>query len=107
MSERLINTGYGNYLAADRIIAIIAPDSAPIKRAIREAQGRSMLVDATYGRKTRAVVVMDSGHIVLCSMQPDTLAHRLDSHSEQDADDAADDESAEMPFEIEEDNQNI
>ena len=76
MGDKLINIGYGNYVAASRVVALVAPDSAPIKRIIRDAQERSMLIDATYGRRTRAVVITDSEHVVLCAMQPETLAHR-------------------------------
>ncbi|MCI5551737.1 MAG: DUF370 domain-containing protein [Clostridiales bacterium] len=94
MGDKLINIGYGNYVSAARVVALVAPDSAPIKRMIRDAQERSMLIDATYGRRTRAVVITDSEHVVLCAMQPETLAHRLDAQSDVDmgdADDAPDD----------------
>lgn len=74
---RLINIGFGNIVAAERIIAIVSPESAPIKRTIQEARDRGSLIDATYGRRTRAVVIMDSDHIVLSSVQPETVAHRL------------------------------
>jgi len=74
---RLINIGFGNIIAASRIIAIVAPDSAPIKRIIQEARDRGTLIDATYGRRTRAVVIMDSGHVVLSAVQPETVAHRF------------------------------
>lgn len=73
----LINIGFGNFIAADRIIAIVSPESAPIKRIVQEARDKGSLVDATYGRRTRAVVIMNSGHIVLSSVQPETVAHRL------------------------------
>lgn len=73
---RLINVGFGNIVAANRIIAIVAPDSAPIKRIIQEARDRGTLIDATYGRRTRAVVITDSGHVVLSAIQPETVAHR-------------------------------
>ena len=74
---RLINIGFGNIVAAERIIAIVSPESAPIKRIMQEARDRGSLIDATYGRRTRAVVIMDSSHIILSSVQPDTVAHRL------------------------------
>ncbi len=77
MDIRLINIGFGNVVAANRIIAIISPESAPIKRIVREAEDRGMLVNATYGRKTRAVVVMDSEHIVLSALQPETISGRI------------------------------
>lgn len=95
MGDKLINIGYGNYVAASRVVALVAPDSAPIKRIIRDAQERSMLIDATYGRRTRAVVITDSEHVVLCAMQPETLAHRLDAQSDDnlgDADEPPEDE---------------
>lgn len=65
MDIKLINIGFGNIVAANRIISIISPESAPIKRIIQEARDRGMLIDATYGRRTRAVIVTDSGHIIL------------------------------------------
>lgn len=74
---RLINIGFGNIVAADRIIAIVSPESAPIKRTVQEARERGSLIDATYGRRTRAVVITDSDHIILSSVQPETVAHRL------------------------------
>ena len=90
MGDKLINIGYGNYVSAARVVALVAPDYAPIKRMIRDAQERSMLIDATYGRRTRAVVITDSEHVVLCAMQPETLAHRLDAQSDVDMGDADD-----------------
>ena len=77
MDVKLINIGFGNVVAANRIIAIISPESAPIKRIIQEARDRGLLIDATYGRRTRAVVVTDSGHIILSAVQPETVANRL------------------------------
>ncbi|MDY4921207.1 MAG: DUF370 domain-containing protein [Phascolarctobacterium sp.] len=77
MDVKLINIGFGNVVAANRIIAIISPESAPIKRIIQEARDRGMCIDATYGRRTRAVVVMDSGHVLLSAVQPETVANRL------------------------------
>jgi len=74
---KLINVGFGNIVAANRIIAIVSPESAPIKRIIQEARDRGMLIDATYGRRTRAVIVTDSDHIILSAVQPETVAHRL------------------------------
>lgn len=82
---RLINIGFGNILAANRIVAIVAPDSAPIKRTIQEARDRGMLIDATYGRRTRAVVITDSGHVVLSAVQPETVAHRFTAREGEDA----------------------
>jgi hypothetical protein len=76
MEPRLISIGHGNILAANRIVAIISPDSAPVKRIVQESRERGTLIDATYGRRTRAVVITDSGHVVLSAVQPETLAHR-------------------------------
>ena len=73
----LINIGYGNLIAAQRVVAIVSPDSAPIKRMIHEARERGILIDATYGRRTRAVVLMDSEHVVLSAVQPETIAGRM------------------------------
>ena len=74
---KLINIGFGNMVSAGRLIAIVSPESAPIKRMVQEARDRGLLIDATYGRRTRAVLVMDSGHIVLSALQPETAAGRL------------------------------
>ncbi len=87
MDIKLINIGFGNIVSASRIVAIVSPESAPIKRIIQEARENGMLIDATYGRRTRAVVIMDSEHIVLSAVQPETVANRLwakeASHSEE------------------------
>lgn len=77
MEIKLINIGFGNIVSANRIVAIVSPESAPIKRIIQEARDGGRLVDATYGRRTRAVVIMDSDHIILSAVQPETVAHRL------------------------------
>ncbi|MTI84606.1 MAG: DUF370 domain-containing protein [Firmicutes bacterium] len=77
MEIKLINIGFGNIVSANRIIAIVSPESAPIKRIITEARDRGMLVDATYGRRTRAVIITDSDHVILSAVQPETVAHRL------------------------------
>ena len=77
MTIKLINIGFGNIISANRMITIVSPESAPIKRMIQDARDRGMLIDATYGRRTRAVVVMDSDHIILSAVQPETVAHRL------------------------------
>lgn len=74
-----MNIGFGNIVSANRIIAVVSPDSAPIKRIIQEAGDRGMKIDATYGRRTRAVIITDSDHIILSAVQPETIAHRLDS----------------------------
>ena len=75
---KLINVGFGNMINADRAVAVVSPDSAPIKRLIHEAEERGMLVNATYGRRTRSVVVMNSNHIILSAILPEKLATRLD-----------------------------
>ena len=75
---QLINIGFGNIVSANRIIAIVSPESAPIKRMVQEAKDSKMAVDATYGRRTRAVLIMDSGHIILSAVQPETVAGRLE-----------------------------
>ena len=77
-----INIGFGNIVSANRIIAIISPESAPIKRIVQEAKDSKMAVDATYGRRTRAVIIMDSGHVILSAVQPETVAGRLDREEE-------------------------
>ena len=76
MDIKLINIGFGNVVSANRVVAIVSPESAPIKRIIQDARDRFQLIDATYGRRTRAVVIMDSGHVVLSAVQPDTMSHR-------------------------------
>lgn len=75
---QLINIGFGNIVSANRIIAIISPESAPVKRIVQEAKEEGRAIDATYGRRTRAVIIMDSGHVVLSAVQPETVAGRLD-----------------------------
>ena len=77
MDIRLINIGFGNIVAASRVIAIVSPESAPIKRVITEARERGRLVDATYGRRTRAVIITDSDHVILSAIQPETVANRF------------------------------
>jgi extracellular matrix regulatory protein A len=77
MNIQLINIGFGNIVSANRIIAIVSPESAPIKRIITEAREKGQLVDATYGRRTRAVIITDSSHVVLSAIQPETVAHRF------------------------------
>ena len=73
----LINIGFGNLVSAQRLIAIVSPDSAPIKRLIQESRDRGMLIDATYGRKTAAVLIMDSDHVVLSALSTEKMAPRL------------------------------
>lgn len=76
---KLINIGFGNIVSAQRIISIVSPESSPIKRVIQTARDRNMLIDATYGRRTRAVIITDSDHVILSAVQPETVAQRLSS----------------------------
>lgn len=80
---KLINIGFGNIVSANRVISIVSPESAPIKRIISDARERGQLVDATYGRRTRAVIITDSGHVVLSAIQPETVAHRFVNNKEE------------------------
>ena len=82
MDIQLINIGFGNIVSANRIISIVSPESAPIKRIITDARERGQLVDATYGRRTRAVIITDSSHVVLSAIQPETIAHRFVGNKE-------------------------
>ena len=82
---RLINIGFGNMVSAGRIIAIVSPDSAPIKRIITDARDKSILIDATYGRRTRAVIITDNGCIILSAIQPETIAGRLAGKNDQES----------------------
>ncbi len=75
---KLINIGFGNVVSASRVIAIVSPESAPIKRIVQEARERGMLIDATYGRRTRAVIVADSDHVILSAILPETVAGRIE-----------------------------
>lgn len=79
---KLINIGFGNLVSAHRIIAVVSPESAPIKRLIQETREKGLLIDATYGRKTRAVIITDSDHIVLTAVQPETIGNRLNTKDE-------------------------
>ena len=79
---QLINIGFGNIVSANRIVAIVSPESAPIKRIVQEAKEKQVAVDATCGRRTRAVIIMDSGHVILSAVQPETVAGRLDKEIE-------------------------
>ncbi|MCI9408232.1 MAG: DUF370 domain-containing protein [Oscillospiraceae bacterium] len=81
---KLINIGFGNMINAGRLITIVSPESAPIKRIIQEAKEKGLLIDATYGRRTRAVIIMDSDHVILSAVQPETVAGRLDDEEESD-----------------------
>ncbi len=79
---KLINIGFGNIVNAERVVAVLSPESAPIKRLISEAKTRGTLIDATYGRRTKAVLVCDSDHVVLSAVQPETVAGRLSETQE-------------------------
>lgn len=74
---KLINIGFGNMVSSSRLLALVSPDSAPIKRLIQEAKERGMLIDASYGRRTRAVIIMDTDHVILSAIQPETIANRM------------------------------
>ena len=74
---KLVNVGFGNMVSAERIITVVSPDSAPIKRMVQEAKERGMLIDASYGRKTRAVIIMDSDHIILSAILPVSISSRV------------------------------
>ena len=79
MELKLVTIGYGNIVSASRIISIVSPESAPIKRIVQDAKTRGMLIDATFGRRTRSVIIMDSEHVVLSAIQPETISNRLSS----------------------------
>ena len=87
---KLINIGFGNMISAGRLVAIVSPDSAPIKRMVQEARDRGTLIDATYGRRTRSVLIMDNDHLVLSALQPDTVASRLESREAPEAEEDED-----------------
>jgi len=80
---KLLNIGFGNVVLANRVIAIVSPDSAPIKRVMQEAKAKTTLVDATCGRRTRAVIITDSDHVILSALQPETVANRLTAKDSQ------------------------
>ncbi|MBR5134941.1 MAG: DUF370 domain-containing protein [Clostridia bacterium] len=81
---KLLNIGFGNMVAENRLLAIVSPDSAPIKRIIQDAKDSGRLIDATYGRRTRAVLMMDSDHVILSAVQPETVAGRVSNGSAQE-----------------------
>ena len=74
---KLINIGFGNLVSAQRVVAVVSPESAPIKRMVQEARERGVLIDASFGRRTRAVLIMDNDHLVLSALQPETIGNRL------------------------------
>ena len=77
MNMNFINIGYGNIVSTDKIVSIVNPESAPIKRMISEAREKGVLIDATHGRKTRGVIITNSNHVILSAVQPETMVHRL------------------------------
>ena len=81
---KLLNIGFGSMVAAGRVLAIVAPDSAPIKRVVQEARERSMLIDASYGRRTRSVLLMDTDHVILSAALPETITARLEGRTAED-----------------------
>ena len=86
---KLINIGFGSMIAAGRTLAIVEPDSAPIKRVIQEARDRGMLIDASYGRKTKAVILMDTDHVILSALTPQTLLERWQNQEAKDIEEEA------------------
>ena len=88
---KLINIGFGNMVSAGRLVAIVSPESAPIKRIIQDARDRGSLIDATYGRRTRAVIITDSDHVILSAVQPETVANRVVDY-EDDTEEIEDDD---------------
>lgn len=89
---QLVNIGFGNMVSANRMVAIVSPESAPIKRIIQDSKERGTLIDATHGRRTRAVIITDSGHIILTYLQAETLANRISDENDQDFPEESDDE---------------
>lgn len=83
---KLVNIGFGNLVSAERIISIVSPESAPIKRMIQDVRERGLLIDASFGHSTRAVIVMDSGNVILSAMQPETLAARIEDTNDVEED---------------------
>lgn len=84
---KLINIGFGNMISASRLVAIVSPESAPIKRVVQDAKEHGTLIDATYGRRTRAVIITDSDHVILSAIQPETIANRLDDRDDSEEED--------------------
>lgn len=88
---KLMNIGFGNMVSSGRLLAMVSPESAPIKRIIQEAKDRGMLVDATYGRRTKAVLIMDTDHVILSAFSPETIAGRASGKTEQEQSEEEDD----------------
>ncbi len=83
---KLINIGFGNMVSAQRLLSVISPDSAPVKRLVQEARDRGMLIDASFGRKTKSVLIMDTDHVILSALEPKTIRSRLSGSDEEDED---------------------
>ena len=83
MGMQLINIGFGNMVSSERIISIVSPESAPLKRIVQEAKDEKRAIDATFGRRTRSVLMMDSGHVILSAIQPETIAGRLNHNQNE------------------------
>ncbi len=84
---RLVNIGFGNMVAASRLVAIVSPESAPVRRLVQDARETGRVIDATYGRRTRAVIIMDSDHVVLSPLQPETVAGRMENRDGNNGED--------------------
>ena len=84
---RLVNIGFGNMVAASRLVAIVSPESAPVRRLVQDARETGRVIDATYGRRTRAVILMDSDHVVLSPLQPETVAGRMENRDGNNGED--------------------
>ena len=82
---KLINIGFGSMIAAGRVLSVLEPESAPIKRVVQEAKERGMLIDASYGRKTRSVILMDTDHVILSALEPETISQRMQDKQEEKA----------------------
>lgn len=89
---RLINIGFGNMVSSGKLVSIVSPESAPIKRIIQDVRDKGMLIDATYGRRTRSVIIMNSGHVILSPLQPETIAGRMAGKTVEEAELGDDDE---------------
>ena len=83
---KLVNIGFGNMVSSSRLVAIVSPESAPIKRTVQEAKDNGRLIDATYGRRTRAVIITDSDHVILSAIQPETVTNRMGDEEDEDED---------------------
>ena len=81
---RLINIGYGNMISSERLLTVVSPDSAPIKRLVQEAKERTMLIDASFGRKTKSVILMDTDHVILSALTPELIAKRVNAPLQED-----------------------